>query len=305
MFEDGSQQVLRARRTRLIYVRRAAETRRSTSFRFSSRVRITPMAHLDDAPSYQTRALVRALAILDAFSLDRSVLGVKDLHLHLGLPKPTVSRLTRALESEGYLRAVDGGFELGTKTFELGSLFTHHHGELDFARRPLEELAISASQTSALATLAGRNIVHLVVVLSPHPVQYVTEVGSRAPAHATGLGKALLAALTDAQLDNTLGPGPYPGFTPNTICKRDDLIGELNQIRTRGFAVDNEESHLGLKCVSVLVNTPALGPAAISVSGPSAAFTSSGIREFARMLRQTAKTLEVTRTGATSVPVTA
>jgi IclR family transcriptional regulator, acetate operon repressor len=263
------------------------------------------MAHLDDAPSYQTRALVRALAILDAYSLDRSVLAVKDLHLLLGLPKPTVSRLTRALESEGYLRAVDGGFELGTKTFELGALFTHHHGELDFASRPLEELAIRASQTSALATLAGRNIVHLVVVLSPHPVQYVTEVGSRAAAHTTGLGKVLLANLTDAQLEKTLGPGPFPSFTPNTICKQDDLIKELDLIRARGFAVDNEESHLGLKCVAVLVNTPALGPAAISVSGPSAAFTSSAIREFARVLQQTAKTLELTRSGTAAVPVTA
>lgn len=250
------------------------------------------MTRSDDSVSYQTRALVRALSILDAFSHERRVLAVKDLHLLLELPKPTVSRLTQALESAGYLRRIDGAFELGPKTFQVGSMFAHHHGRLESARRPLEQLAGQASQTACLAELANRSIVHLLVAPSPHPVQHVTEVGSSAPAHATGLGKALLAQLAPRQLERIFGHEPLPRFTPNTICDWDEFLAELRLTRERGYAVDNEEGLAGLKCVAAFVHTSALGPAAVSVSGPASNFKPAAIKSVASMVQAAARAVE-------------
>lgn len=237
---------------------------------------------------YQTRALERALSILDSFTAERSMLTVKDLHELLELPKPTISRLAAMLQRKGYLRRAGAGYELGPKTFELGSLYVRQHTALDSCRRPLEALATSSRQTSCLGQLAGSHIVHLLVVASPMPVQHVTETGSRAPAHATGLGKAMLSTLEPEELDGLLGPGPYPRFTANTISTREELLEELQLIRQRGYAVDDEESAHGLKCVAVGMEFENLGLAALSVSGPSADFQQGSIRSFVADLRASA-----------------
>jgi IclR family acetate operon transcriptional repressor len=115
--------------------------------------------------------------------------------------------------------------------------------------------------------------VHMLVVPSPHPVQHVTEAGSSAPAHATGLGKALLAHLGPRELDRVLGHGPLARFTDSTMCERADLEAELRLTAKRGFAIDNEEGVAGLKCVAAYVDSPVLGPVAVSVSGPASDFT--------------------------------
>jgi IclR family acetate operon transcriptional repressor len=205
------------------------------------------------AVGYQTRALARALAILDAFTIEEPALTTKDLHLRLDLPKPTVSRLASMLELHGFLRRADGAYELGPKTFELGSLYVRQHRVFERFRLPLKRLSAESKQTTCLAELAGFSIVHLLVMRSPMPVHYVTETGSRAPAHATGLGKALLASIEAEEVERLLGDGGLEPFTRNTICDRDELFAELDRIRKRGYAVDNEEYAAGLKCLAIAI----------------------------------------------------
>ena len=240
---------------------------------------------------YQTRALARALAILDAFTADDAALTVKDLHLKLDLPKPTISRLASMLEQHGFLRRSDGAYELGPKTFELGSLYVRQHRVFERFRRPLETLSAESKQTACLAEIAGPSIVHLLIVPSPMPVQHVTETGSRAPTHATALGKTLLASLDADDASRLLGDGSLARFTSNTITDRDELFAELDQVRRRGYAVDNEEYAEGLMCVAIAIELEDVGLVAISVSGPSADYTRGATSRFVKLLRRTAVTL--------------
>jgi IclR family acetate operon transcriptional repressor len=242
---------------------------------------------------YQTRSLTRALSILDAFATEKRALSVKDLHELLELPKPTVSRLARELEKGGYLRRQGRLYELGPKTFELGSQFVRQYRFHDLGRPLLEQLADRFQQTSCLALLAGQRIVHVLVVPSPRPIQYVTEVGSSASAHATALGKALLSVLPEESVDELLGDGRLPRFTQNTIVDRARLRAELKTVRTRGYAIDNEETAVGLKCVGVAAELSGVGPVAISVSGPAADFSNGTIPDFAEAVRDTLSQLEV------------
>jgi len=241
---------------------------------------------------YQTRSLTRALAILDAFSTGQQVLTIKELHERLDLPKPTISRLARELARGGYLRNAGRAYELGPKTFELGSLFIRQRRLDDLGQTHLSALAAKTLQTASLALLAGTDMIHVIVAPSPHPIQHVTEVGSRAEAHATGLGKALLAALPEEDVPALLGSKPLTRLTVNTIGDVETLMEELSRIRERGFAFNNEETAIGLKCVAVAADLPAVGSAAVSVSGPAADYTDERIPIFVEEVKATVAALE-------------
>src|SRR5262245_28930497 len=112
---------------------------------------------------YQTRSLTRALAILDAFTAERRNLGVKDLHVLLDIPKPTVSRLAGDLQKAGYLRSTADGYELGPRIFELGLVFDEQYHLQELARPLLHELAQNANQTACMGILDGPEIIHICV----------------------------------------------------------------------------------------------------------------------------------------------
>jgi DNA-binding IclR family transcriptional regulator len=260
----------------------------------------------DVEPGYHTRALVRALSILDIFSSERRPLAVKDLHLLLDLPKPTVSRLAAVLERFGYLIRREQTYMLGPKLFELGSLFARQDGLVEMSRRPLEQLTAVSRQTACLGVLQPPDIIHVVVVPSASPVHYVTKVGSLAPAHTTGLGKALLALLSDEAFETTLPQLALKAYTPRTIVDIARLRKELATIRSRGYAIDDEETALGLKCVAIAVDLPPGGPVAISLSGPAADFTDGTIPAFAETLQRTAARLhDIFADAADYMPVSA
>jgi DNA-binding IclR family transcriptional regulator len=237
---------------------------------------------------YQTRALSRALAILDLFSEETRVLSVKDMHVMLAIPKPTIVRLASLLASEGYLRREDGGYTIGAKTLYLGSLYVRHNDFTRLCREPLEALAAETRQTASLAKLMGSRIVHLVVARSPRPVQHVKRAGSLGMPHATGVGKAILSRLPLETVDRILGDEPYPRLTPNTLCTRDALLSHLEPIRALGFAIDDEETALGLRCCAIPVAVDENDATAISVSGPAGEFTDSAIVEFVQSLHHAA-----------------
>ncbi|HEX4518629.1 MAG TPA: IclR family transcriptional regulator [Gaiellaceae bacterium] len=245
-----------------------------------------------EAVGYQTRSLIRALAILDSFGPDEPTLSVKDLHERLGVPKPTISRLASVLEKHGLLRGAGHGYRLGPKTFELGALFARQYGLQSAARPPLEAMARETSQTSSLAVLSSASVVYLIVARPLRPIHHVTDAGSRELAHLTGLGKALLSTLEPAAVERLLGPEPLESQTPHTLTDYASLHEELELTRNRGYALDEEEFALGLRCVAIQLELPRVGLAAISVSGPAADYASSDIPAFVEILRQTAAELE-------------
>lgn len=234
---------------------------------------------------YQSRALTRGLAILGAFDDAHPVLTPAQLHARLDIPKPTIVRLAMILEQEGFLRRADGSYRLGPRSFELGQVYLRGMHLADVVQPVLSELSEELAETCCLASLHGREIVHLAVAKSTRPVRYVTEVGQRAPAHASGLGKALLSRMGEEEVTAAMGNGPYERFTAHTLVDRAALAAELERTRERGFARDMEEAALGLRCVAVAGELPLLGTVGLSVSGPAADYDDETAPQFAERLR--------------------
>jgi len=119
-----------------------------------------------------------------------------------------------------------------------------------------------------------------------------TEVGRRVHAHSTGVGKALLAQLPDTEAIAIVRRSGMPVFTPTTIATEAALLAELRAIRSGGYAVDEGEQEIGVRCVAVAVEGVG-GPTAVSVSGPDSRVTAAKVPSLARILRQAAAQLQV------------
>jgi len=228
------------------------------------------------APSrYLVPSVQRAARILRAVSSSGRAVGVSELSRHLDLPKSTVFRIVLTLESEGLLQRVDGDrYRVGVLAFEIGCAYATRLDLESAFRRIARQLVRDHNETVQLAILAGRDILYIGREECSQPVRLVSTLGARLPAHATGLGKALLAALPEAELETLYPDGRLPQLTPNTLSSLPALLAELDRTRQRGWAHDREEAALGLQCVgSAIRNGDGPAVAAISIALPSQRMT--------------------------------
>ncbi len=190
--------------------------------------------------------------ILNLFSVEKPEWGVSELGRELGMPKSTAHELAQSMAEQRFLCRTDKGrYQLGWRLFELTqTLLDTTHIRVE-ARYILEELAQRWGETAHLATLDGVQAVFM------EKLPRVTEArkfpspkGALRPAHCSGVGKVLLANRKWDHLASLLEAAGLRAFTPNTIMDIDKLAEELETIRKRGYACDNEESSLGLCCVA-------------------------------------------------------
>ena len=239
-----------------------------------------PEAHTPTAPvsgaNYQVRALERALDILDAFTLATPELSITKLAERTGLPKSTVIRLVAILVERRYLeRPADSeSVRIGVRAFEVGSVYIQSTSLETEARPIMARLAEQTGQTANLGILDGRDVVHLAVAAPDRPLRYWATIGKREEAHYTGLGKVLMAALSDDELDHLFGAGELVRKTAKTLVDPAALRAELERTRERGYGLDDEESNLGIYCIAApIVDHEGRVIAAISISGSKAEFT--------------------------------
>lgn len=220
------------------------------------------------APALNPPSMIgRAVAILGAFDAERGTLGISQLARLTGLPKSTVHRLAAELIREGLLEAVDGGFRLGVRLFELGHLVPRQRGLRELAVPLMSELREVSRQTVHLAVLDGTDVLYVEILPGRTGPRLPSRVGGRMPAHATAVGKALLAHARRPALDEVLAAG-LPRRTPRTIVAPGLLHTDLRRIAQRGIALDIEESATGLMCVaSPVLDAAGLAVAALSISG--------------------------------------
>ena len=228
--------------------------------------------------NYQVRALQRALDILDAFSLGTPELTVTRLAERVGLPKSTVIRLASILVDRRYLeRAPDAeSLRIGVRAFEIGSIYIQATSLEAEARPIMARLAGETGQTANLGILDRGDLVHIAIEPPDRPLRYWATIGKREDAHYTGLGKVLLAALADDQLDQHLAERELARATDRTITDPGALRAELARVRRQGYAIDDEESNLGIRCVAApVIDRSGAAAAAISISGSKAEFADS------------------------------
>jgi DNA-binding IclR family transcriptional regulator len=210
------------------------------------------------------------------------------------LHKSTVHRLMMVLEQH---RLVDknpdtGRYRLGLKLFELGSKALGTTDLRRHARPYLDRLQRELGETVFLCMLDEGQVFYLEKIESQQSVRTGCTVGSRAPVHCTAVGKAMLAELPDAEVNEIVRRRGLKAMTENTITSASALRTELKAIRSRGYAIDNEEKEEGLRCVSAAVRGDS-GKllAALSVSGPAFRVTRERVPEIGKAVMLAASEL--------------
>jgi IclR family transcriptional regulator, acetate operon repressor len=213
------------------------------------------------------QSLERAFAILETMADAGGVISLSQLASDAELPLPTIHRLVRTLVDLGYVRQeASRQYSLGPRLIRLGETTSRMVGR--WARPHMERLAHELGESVNLAMLDGDQVVYVgQVMASRNSMRMFTEVGRRVLPHSTGVGKAIMAELDPADVRALLARTGMPARTEHTITDPDEFVAELARTRQRGYALDEGEQEVGVRCVAVAVpDSPQ--PLALSVSGP-------------------------------------
>lgn len=215
-------------------------------------------------------SVLKAFDVVEALAAARGPLALQDLARAVSLPPSTVHRLARSLELRGYVERVPGGYRLTLRLFELGNAIAADIDVVAEARPVCRRLCEDVGETVNLAVRSGGSIVYLIKEESPRSVRLVSQIGAHAPLACTAMGKVLLAYAPCGERDRLVAAAELVARTESTITDRARLSRELEAVRARGWAVDDEEFDYGLVCLAA----PVFGrdgevTAAMSVSGPA------------------------------------
>jgi len=240
---------------------------------------------------------VKAVAILEAMATVRRPLGVTEVGVLLGLPKPTAHRIVRMLESEGLLQREPGSrrFVPGARLVRLG-LGVVAASMLSAPRHAiLEALSQKIGETCNFGVMADSHVVYLDRVESAWPFGLRFEPGSHVPLHCTSMGKLFLSLMPAKKCALLLRSMPLYRYTENTITDAARLEAELENIRSAEVSTDNQEFLAGVVCVAVPVrDTNKQSVAALAVSAPLARMTLQQGLQHVPLLQAAAEQLTVT-----------
>jgi len=238
-------------------------------------------------------SIEKAFKILSVFSQNgKFELGVGEISRILKMHKTTVSRFLRSMEKIGVVEKNEetGKYRLGLKLYELGNSVSLKKIMVDRARIHLEDLHWYLNETVHFATLKNGEVVYLDKIIADRNFVIISEVGKRLPAHCTGLGKAMLAFLPESEVKRIIKEKGLKKFTKNTITNRKKFFEELEKIRERGYAIDNEEIEEGLRCIAApIFNGEGKVIASVSISGPSSRINEQTYDEYSKYVIKTAK----------------
>ena len=210
----------------------------------------------------------RALLLLELLAQSGGRLPISDLSARSGLSLGTVHRLLASLSARGYVRQdADRRYALGTALLPLGDAATRLLSS--WAMPFLHQLAEACGETSNLAVLEDDHVIYVAQAPGRHRMRMFTEVGRRVLPHSTAVGKVLLAWQDDEQVRRIVTRLGLPPRTPSTLTTMGALRAELAGVRERGWAVDDEEEELGVRCLAVPVGPGRGAVASVSVSAPA------------------------------------
>lgn len=213
----------------------------------------------------------RALDLLEELARMEGPVGVGEVAAATGLPQGTAHRLLRSLQARGYVRHdASRKYALGAAAFLLGD--AAQRSLASSARPYLARLVSLSGETANLAVLEGDDLVYLAQVPSPHTLRMFAEVGRHVPPHSTAVGKVMLAGMPSERAVALLTRRGMPALTPHTVTTLPAFLEELDATVTRGWAADEEEQEVGVRCVAVPVARGGQVLAALSVSGPAERF---------------------------------
>nr|WP_281721623.1 IclR family transcriptional regulator [Nitrosomonas nitrosa] len=229
------------------------------------------------------KVLDRLMAIFSVYSSDRdefSELSLSDVAEKAGIDKGTTHRLLAAAAKHNLIEQDPKSrkYRLGLRFFEFGTLAVLRFGISQAAHSLIVDLSRSTGETVNLAVLSEGEALCVDKAESERPFRFPAQVGLRLPAHCTSAGKVLLTALSERELREIVDKKGLSRRTPQTITSFDELTRELESVRRRGYALDDEELEIGLRCVSAPVyDQTRTVVAALSIPAPAARFAKSEI----------------------------
>lgn len=225
-----------------------------------------------DGPAATIQAVDRAVDLLQLLARGGGA-TLSDLARDVGLPPSSVHRVLATLETHRLVEFYEATqvWTVGVEAFRIGSAFAHRGSLVDVGRGVIHRLMEETGETANLAIADGADVVFLSQADTPNPIRAFFRAGTRTEMHASGIGKALLAEMRPAEVDRRLRRAEMKGFTTTTLTTPEALHADLERIRARGWSLDDEERHLGMRCVAAPIfdihGEPVAG---VSVSGPTA-----------------------------------
>jgi IclR family transcriptional regulator, KDG regulon repressor len=234
-------------------------------------------------------AVHRALAMLDAIARSNHGLTNSELSRKLKVPKSSTTYVLRALESGGYVRREpEGKYRLGLTLLSLSHRAIASLDIRDIAQPVLQSLVDASGLTAHLAVLDQGQAVYIAKVDAPGFVKMNTWPGKRMNLHSTSVGKAMLAQMSDAEVAAVIEKG-LNKWTPHTISTGAKLLADLEHVRKRGYAIDEQESTEGVRCVAAAVFGPQGLAGSVGLTGTTTQFHVADVHKFAELVKDGAR----------------
>ncbi|MFZ1815858.1 MAG: HTH-type transcriptional regulator BhcR [Rhizobiaceae bacterium] len=194
-------------------------------------------------------------------------------------------------------------WHVGLQAFRIGSSFLGRSRILEISRPIMQGLMSATGETANLAILDRSEVVFISQVETHETIRAFFRPGTRGPGHASGIGKAIMAYLPHDHAAKLI-PATLESFTPLTFTNRESFLRELSSIRLTGFAVDNEERTLGMRCIAApIFNAWGEPIAGVSLSGPSVRVRTEFDRQFGQLVREAADEITVATGGTLPAPL--
>lgn len=258
---------------------------------------MAPVPRYKTTPSpYRIQVLDRAAEILAVVAESQGECSLADLCAALDLHKSTIHRILMALEQHRFLEKDPdtNRYRLGVRLFELGSKAA---SVVDLRRccRPFVSRVLQETgETTHFCVLDHGELLYVEKMEPERSVRMACSIGARAPAYCTAVGKSILAGLPDAEVDAIVSRSGMAARTKKTVTTLDGLRAELAKVRSRGYALDDEEIEEGLRCVGAAVRDHTGRPiAAISVSGPAFRLTDEKVLSVAQSVMRAAEEISL------------
>ncbi len=238
----------------------------------------------------------RAIAILKALTDSEEGLTLTEVCQAVGLAPSTAHRLLTTLQDERFARVESGSglWSVGVEAFSVGSAFLRTRDLVAMAAPELRQLMYESGETVNLAVMDDGEATYLAQVECGEMMRAFARPGARVPLHCSGVGKALLAAMDPAAVERLLARHPLRRGACRSQVSPGRLAADLRTTRARGFAIDDQEQAVGLRCVAAAVLDERGEPmAAVSLSGPMARITDARVPMLGELVVRTALAIMV------------
>ncbi|SEQ45408.1 transcriptional regulator, IclR family [Virgibacillus subterraneus] len=249
-----------------------------------------------DKKRYTIHSIEKALDVLEILSR-HEFMSLNEIAEQLSQPKSSLYRILLTLELRGFIsHNSDKGYGLGFMQLSLTRNLLEENSLRSASLPDMKKLADKYGDTVNLGVLSHGEVIYLEIIEGTYPLRMTDSVGTKCPIHATAIGKAIAAHIPEDEVRTILQENESIQFTNNTITHTKDYMAELEQVRAKGYALDDEEQVEGARCISAPI-FDMLGKVigAISISGTVHRFSKANIPSIARDVMKTTRNISLKR----------